>query len=106
VNTETVAIRAKEEGWITDKTLASFKATKPVVVPRKDKVDPDLPPNLSPAQVARFELAFQHGVTRYFLELVRRGVTEDRITFGRCAEMLDMTVEEAQDFILAVGMAL
>jgi Zn-dependent peptidase ImmA (M78 family)/transcriptional regulator with XRE-family HTH domain len=106
VNTETVAIRMKELKWISEKTLSSFKSVKPVVIHRDEKNDPDIPMGLSAVQAARFEIAAQHGINAYFLELLRRGLTENSITFGRFAEMLDMTIESAQDFVQAVGMAL
>jgi hypothetical protein len=106
VNTETVAIRMKELSWITDKTLDSFRKTKPAVIPRRDKADPDLPPNLSERQVERLEEAFRQGISPYFMELLRRALTEDKITWGRFAELLDMTVEESREFIGSTGMAI
>lgn len=105
MNTETVAIRLKELGWITDKTLTSFRKTKPVVIRRQEKIDPDIPNDLSPAQAARFETVIKHGVNSYFLELLRKGLTEDVITFGRFAEMLDMSIESAREFVQAAGLA-
>ena len=53
----------------------------------------------------RFETAIQHGISMHFLELLRRGLTQDAITFGRFAEMLDMTVDGAMEFVRSVGMA-
>lgn len=105
VNTETVAIQMKEAGWITQKTLASFRKVKPVVIHRHEKVDPDLPATLTAAQVKKLETAIRNGFTAHFLELLRRGVTENAITFGRFAEMLDMTVDDAREFAQSVGMA-
>jgi Zn-dependent peptidase ImmA (M78 family)/transcriptional regulator with XRE-family HTH domain len=106
VNTEPVAIRMKGQGWITDRTLASFQKTRPVVIPRREKTDPDIPRDLSDRQMARLETVIQHGISAYYLELLRRALTEDKITSGRFAELLDMTVEESQEFISSVGMAL
>ena len=40
------------------------------------------------------------------MELLRRALTEDKITWGRFAEMLDMTVEQSREFIISVGMAI
>jgi len=106
VNTETVAIRMKELGWITDKTLVSFRKTKPAVIPRREKADPDLPANLSERQVERLEEAIRRGISPYSVELLRRALTENNIPWGRFAEMLDMTVEQSRDFIASVGMAI
>ncbi len=105
VNTETVAIRMKECGWITEKTFKSFRKVKPVVIHRNEKTDPDIPDGLTPTQTSRYETAIRRGISSYLVELLRRGLTGDRITLGRFAEMLDMTVEEASEFIRAVGMA-
>lgn len=106
VNTETVAIGMKGLDWITDKTLASFRKTKPVVIPRHEKTDPDILPNLTKRQLARLETAIQRGIAPYYMELLRRALTEDKITTGRFAEMLDMTIEESHEFIASVGMAI
>jgi Zn-dependent peptidase ImmA (M78 family)/transcriptional regulator with XRE-family HTH domain len=105
VNAETAAIRMKEAKWISDKTLASFQKVKPVVIRRHEKNDPDIPANLTAPQAARLESAIRQGISSYLLELLRRGLTQDAITFGRFAEMLDMTVDEARDFVHSVGMA-
>lgn len=106
VNTETVAIKLKELGWITDKTLASFQAVRPAVIRRTEKTDPDIPPNLTPKQIERRVNAIREGISSYYLELLRRALTEDLITFGRFAEMLDMTTEQARDFVTATRLAI
>jgi Zn-dependent peptidase ImmA (M78 family) len=106
VNTETVAIKMKELEWLTDKTLNSFRKNKPAVIPRRDKTDPDLPPNLSERQLDRLKEAIRHGISPYCMELLRRALTEDKITWGRFAELLDMTVEQSREFIASVGMAI
>jgi Zn-dependent peptidase ImmA (M78 family) len=105
VNTDTVAIRTKDVGWITDKTLESFRKVKPIVIRRVDKTDPDVPAKATPSQTSRYESAAERGISTYYLELLRRGVTEDAISFGRFAEMLDMTPDEAREFVHATGLA-
>ena len=62
VNAETVAIRTKDVGWITDRTLKSFQGSRPVTIPRREKVDPDVPPGLTPTQRQRFDAAIREGV--------------------------------------------
>ena len=106
VNTETVVIRMKELHWITDRTLDSFRKAKPVVIQRSAKRDPDLASNLADRQAERLEEAIRQGISPYYMELLRRALTEDRITWGRFAEMLDMTVEQSREFIISVGMAI
>ena len=106
VNTETVAIGMKGLEWITDKTLNSFQKTKPVVIQRREKRDPDLPSDLADLQLERVEEAIRQGVSPYYMELLRRALTEDKITWGRFAEMLDMTVEQSREFTISVGMAI
>lgn len=106
VNTETVAIKLKDLGWITDKTLASFQAFRPAVIRRTEKIDPEIPLNLTPKQIERRVNAIREGISSYYLELLRRALTEDLITFGRFAEMLDMTTEQARDFVTATRLAI
>jgi hypothetical protein len=105
VNSETVAIKALEVGWITEKTLRSFRKQKPVVVKRAEKRDPDLPADLTERQVERWEGLVGHGVSRYYVDLCRRALTSDLVTFGRFAELVDMTPEEATDFVRVAGLA-
>lgn len=105
VNTETVAIRAKEVGWISDEMLQLFRKNKPIVIPRADKHDPELSDNLTPLQAERWEALIAQGVSSYYVELCRRALTSDLITFGRFAELLDLTPEEASEFIQMAGLA-
>jgi Zn-dependent peptidase ImmA (M78 family)/transcriptional regulator with XRE-family HTH domain len=106
VNTETVAIRAFDNQWITARTLRSFQKARPVVIPRHQKMDPEIPADLSPSQADRRALAFEHGVSAHFLELLRKALAEEAITFSRFAEMLDLVPEEAVDFVREIGLAL
>jgi Zn-dependent peptidase ImmA (M78 family)/transcriptional regulator with XRE-family HTH domain len=105
VNTETVAILMKHKGWITERTLKSFQKVRPVVIPRRNKTDPDIPAGLSASQVERRTVATEHGLSSYYLELLRRGLIENAISFGRFAEMLDMLPAEAAEFVKQVGLA-
>jgi hypothetical protein len=106
VNTEPVAIKLREAGWISERTLESFRRIRPVVIPRREKVDPELPDGLTETQAERRSLAAETGFTTYYLELLRRGLTRDEITFGRFAEMLDMDTDRARVFALETGLAL
>lgn len=107
VNTITVAIRLKELRWITNKTLESFKKARrrPAVIHRNEKTDPDIPVNLTAKQIERRTAAIKEGVSSYYLELLRRALTEDMITFGRFAEMLDMNPEQASEFVKTIKLA-
>jgi Zn-dependent peptidase ImmA (M78 family)/transcriptional regulator with XRE-family HTH domain len=106
VNTEPVAIKLREAGWISERTLESFRRVRPVVIPRREKMDPDLPAGLTTVQSERRSLAAESGFTTYYLELLRRGFTGDEITFGRFAEMLDMDPDRARTFAFEAGLAL
>jgi Zn-dependent peptidase ImmA (M78 family)/transcriptional regulator with XRE-family HTH domain len=106
VNTETVAIRTRDRGWISEKTLSSFRAQRPVTIPRHEKRDPDIPSDLSDRQVERRAVAAEHGISAYYLELLRRAVAEGVITFGRFAEMLDLVPHQAAEFVQQIGIAL
>jgi Zn-dependent peptidase ImmA (M78 family)/transcriptional regulator with XRE-family HTH domain len=78
VNTEPVAIRLREAGWISERTLESFRRIRPVVIRRREKVDPELPDGLTETQAERRSLAAETGFTTYYLELLRRGLTRRR----------------------------
>jgi Zn-dependent peptidase ImmA (M78 family)/transcriptional regulator with XRE-family HTH domain len=106
VNTETVARQLRDAGWMTERTFKSFREKKPVVVGHAEKHDPDMPTNITETQRQRRELATQAGVSQRLLELLRSALIDGHITFGRFAEVLDMTVSEAQDFVRSAGVAL
>lgn len=105
VNTEPVAIKAREVGWISDRTLQSFRQVRPVTISRDEKLDPDIPEDLTPAQASRRAAAIEQGLSASYLELLRRALAGDEITFGRFAEMLDMPPREAEEFIKSAGLA-
>lgn len=105
VNTEPVAIKTREANWISQRTLRSFQQRRPVVIRRTDKADPDIPSDLTPPQVERRTAAVQAGLTSAYLELLRRALSTDAITFGRFAEMLDMAPQDAQIFVRESGLA-
>ncbi len=106
VNTVTVAIRLKEARKITEKTLASFKAVKPATMPRSEKRDPDIPSDLSPTQQRRREVASQQGISSYYLHLLRQAFTQEHLSLGRMAELLDMRHADVIEFIREVGVSL
>ncbi|MDH5641373.1 MAG: ImmA/IrrE family metallo-endopeptidase [Nitrospira sp.] len=106
VNTATVVYRMHEAGWITERTSRSFSKKKPVKIGRKEKRDPDLPEGLTEAQRVRRERAIQTGVSSRLLELLRTALIDGQITFGRFAEILDLTVDAADEFVRATGVAL
>jgi hypothetical protein len=77
-----------------------------VVIKRAEKQDPDLPADLTARQLERWEGLISRGVSGYYVDLCRRALTSDLVTFGRFAELLDLTPEEALEFIQVAGLAL
>lgn len=106
VNTQTVAIRLKEKQWISQRTVESFLKVRPRTIPLREKRDPEIPNNLTSQQAQRRQVAAEHGVSAYYLELLRRAVTRDLISRLRFAEMLDMAPQEASIFVAETGLAL
>ena len=106
VNTETVARQMSDAGWMTDRTFRSFREKKPTRIGRGEKHDPDMPPNITETQRQRRENIIRAGVSQPLLELLRRALIDGHITFGRFAEILDLTVSEANDFVRLSGIAL
>ncbi|MGO8854957.1 MAG: helix-turn-helix domain-containing protein [Steroidobacteraceae bacterium] len=106
VNTQTVAIRTRDRGWISERTPRSFRDRRPVSIPRNEKRDPDVPSDLGDRQIERRAMAAEHGISAYYLELLRRALAEGVITFGRFAEMLDLVPDQAAEFVQQIGLAL
>ncbi|HEX8699341.1 MAG TPA: ImmA/IrrE family metallo-endopeptidase [Myxococcaceae bacterium] len=106
VNTQTVAIRLKDLGMISQRTLDSFINERPVVIPKKEKQDPEIPTSLTQQQAARRRAILESGASAYFLELLRSALIQHQITPGRFAEMLSMSPEQAHQLIGEAGLAL
>lgn len=106
VNTETVVFRLQDAEWISERTAKSFREKKPVTIPRSDKSDPEIPRSLTEAQRERYNLALRSGMSIQLLELLRRALVEGKITFGRFAEVLALTVSDAHGFAHSMGLAL
>ena len=106
VNTLVVAIAMERVGWISQRTVASFRDMRPVTIHQRDKRDPDIPQGLTEAQIERRQEVARHGVSGYFLDLLRRAVIEDQITFARFAEILNMSITEARSFVDEVKLGL
>lgn len=106
VNTETVAIRMKHKDWISQRTVDSFRQVRPAVISRREKSDPEMPAGLTEQQARRRQTAMEQGVSTYYLELLRRALIENQISLNRFAEMIDMSPQQAMDFIAETGLAL
>lgn len=106
VNTEVAARQMLDANWMSQRTFDSFRKTRPVRIARAVKSDPDMPNNITESQQRRREIATQAGVSQVLLELLRRALVSEHITFGRFAEVLGMTANEAEDFVRASGLAL
>lgn len=83
----------------------SFRKVRPAVIPQHEKADPDIPKDLTTSQVARRESATKEGLSTHYLELLRQALVKNEITFGRFAEMIDMTPREAEEFSKQSGLA-
>ena len=74
-------------------------------ISRQEKQDPDLPASLTDSQLARWNRAMEEGISARYLELLRTAISSGEISFGRFSEMLDMSIQEASEFIKAMGLA-
>ena len=106
LNTEGVAIWMNRNNWISERTLKSFQEKRPVVIRKDEKIDPDIPEEFNSLQKERRKLIIEYEISTYYLELLRRALAEELITFGRFAEMLRMDHEEAYRFVKDVNLAL
>lgn len=105
VNTQAVVLKLAEVGWLDAETTSTFLKTPSVRVPKSEKSDPEVPQSLTDRQKERRLRAIQQGVSASFLETVRRALVAQEITWGRAAELLELSNESAQAFMQAVGAA-
>lgn len=106
INAGGVAIWMKQNGWISERTLQSFQKKRPVVIRKNEKTDPDIPIEFTSLQKERRKSIIEHEISTYYLELLRKALTEEVITFGRFAEMMDLTQEDAYHFVKDINLAL
>ena len=91
VNVRTLVLRLKELNHIDTALVDSLASTK---VPRDMKADEELE-GLSPAPAARKRVLLERGLSGYYVELVLRAYDLGHISFGRVAEMLLASEQQA-----------
>jgi Zn-dependent peptidase ImmA (M78 family) len=105
VNTEVVLFGMARAGWLGANEVDRWRAERPKI-PRREKFDPDMPPNLSRLQIERRLEAISHGLDMRFVEMIRFALVGNEISFGRAAEMLNRPVHDVRPFLGRVGAAL
>jgi Zn-dependent peptidase ImmA (M78 family) len=85
VNAEPLAYALRDAGLISDSQVAALKDVK---IPREQKLDPELPDNLSPRTRFRKEELLQRGLSESYVGLCFKGYENGLVSAGRLAEML------------------
>lgn len=106
VNNTTCKIQVEKSGILSRDEIDSIAHDSQARLRRSDKKDPDLPTNLSQRQAKRWTRAAEEGLSRYYLELLRRAHSNGEISFSRLAEMIYMTTSQARDFVSELGLAI
>jgi len=85
VSTEALSIALLQAGLIDAKTQRMIKAVR---VPRKDKVDPELPLNLAPRSRQRKEGMLTRGLSDYYVRLCSDAYRQGVVSAERLGELL------------------
>lgn len=93
VNPEALAYALKSSKLISDRQVAEFKVLK---IPQTEKIDPELPMELSDKQRINKEAMLKKGLSGDFLSLCLQAYEIGIVTRGRLAEIL-LTVDSKLD---------
>jgi Zn-dependent peptidase ImmA (M78 family) len=93
VSTAALAISLKDAGLVDDAMAAKIRAVK---VPTNDKLDSELPLDLSPGPRARKETLLRRGLSDIYVGLCFEAYERNVITAARLAEMLLVSPQEVQ----------
>ena len=85
VSTEALSYALRSARFIDRKAMNEIKAVR---VKRDDKIDPELPEDLSPMTYRRKEELLKRGLSNYYVNLCFDAYRKDIISVGRMAEML------------------
>jgi Zn-dependent peptidase ImmA (M78 family) len=85
VSTEVLAYALRRERLVTPDTMNVVKSVR---VPRRDKVDPEIPRTLAPQSQKRKRDLLERGLSDYYVGLCFEGYREGMISAARLAEIL------------------
>lgn len=85
VNTQPLAIALSDAKLISTEIYEQIKSVK---IPKSQKVDPELPPDLSLYSRQRKELLLKRGLSTFYVNLCFEAYEKNFISLGRLAEML------------------
>lgn len=100
VNPEPLAFALKDAGLIEDQQLEQFRGLK---IPRHEKIDPELPPDLTVRNRERREHLLERGLCQSYVDLCFDAQSRDIISSGRMAEMLLCEASELPDLAELFG---
>jgi Zn-dependent peptidase ImmA (M78 family)/transcriptional regulator with XRE-family HTH domain len=85
VSTEVLAYALSRERLVNPSTMNVVKSVR---VPKRDKIDPEIPSSLAPQSQKRKRELLERGLSNYYVGLCFQGYREEMISAARLAEML------------------
>lgn len=99
VNYEVVIRRLLEMDRINKELYEKLIKEKSLVIKSKDKLDPEIPPSLSPGQRERVTNLIRNGLSWYFIDLCTQAYRRGAITYHKLLEMLLLPLEQGYEIL-------
>lgn len=94
VSSQVVVIRFAEMDWLGRELTNQLLIDRRLVIKADEKIDPEIPDDLSPGARERLTQAIRNGLSWHFLRLAAEAYQRGEITYHKVLEMLLIPIEE------------
>ena len=99
VSSQVVIISLVEMNWVDEDLKQRFFNERQIVIKSQDKIDPEIPHDLSIGQKERLTQVIRHGLSWYFIELCTEAYRRGGITYHKLLEMLSLPLEQGYELL-------
>jgi len=99
VSSQVIVIRFADMEWIGRELTNQLLRDRRLVIKAEEKIDPEIPDDLSPGAKERLTKAIRNGLSWYFLQLCAEAYRRGEITYHRVLEMLFLPIEEGMTLL-------
>lgn len=99
VSSQVVIISLVEMNWVDEDLKQRLFNERQIVIKSQDKIDPEIPRDLSIGQKERLTQVIRHGLSWYFIELCTEAYRRGGITYHKLLEMLSLPLEQGYELL-------
>ena len=99
VSSQVVIIRLIEMNWIDENLKQKLMNERRLIIKSQEKIDPEIPQDLSPGQKERLTQVIRNGLSWYFIELCIEAYRQGKITYHKLLEVLSLPLEQGYELL-------